>query len=53
MELPSLPDVLFVGTPELVAARRILAILENSVDLVEPFARMQEALKEAIKSPQT
>jgi hypothetical protein len=31
---------------------RILATLETLVDLVEPFARMREALKEAIKSPQ-
>ncbi len=31
---------------------RILATLENVVDLVDPFTRMREALKEAIKSPQ-
>ncbi|MFC1794209.1 hypothetical protein ACFL3Q_11550 [Planctomycetota bacterium] len=30
---------------------KILASLENYVDLVEPFTRMRDALKEAIKSP--
>jgi len=30
---------------------RVLASLESYVDLVEPFARMREALKEAIKKP--
>ncbi len=30
---------------------QILATLETVVDLVEPFTRMREALKEAIKSP--
>ena len=30
---------------------RILSSLEPFVDLVEPFARMREALKEAIKKP--
>ena len=32
---------------------QILASLEAFVDLVDPFTRMREALKEAVKSPQT
>ena len=89
-DLPVVPDVLLVDTPELTAVRRIagvptaflqkadsdpsggnlsslqydtggnvddqdtvgqiLASLEMQVDLVEPFQRMREALREAIKS---
>jgi len=39
-----------IGDQEAVG--RILATLETLIDLVEPFPRMREALKEAIKSPQ-
>ncbi|MBN1974820.1 MAG: hypothetical protein JW787_14365 [Sedimentisphaerales bacterium] len=30
---------------------QIIATLENQIDLIEPFSRMRQALKEAIKSP--
>jgi hypothetical protein len=32
---------------------QVIAHLENLVDLVEPFSRMRQALKEAIKSQET
>jgi hypothetical protein len=32
---------------------QIIATLENHIDLIEPFSRMRQALKEAIKSPDT
>ncbi|MFC1636382.1 hypothetical protein ACFL5Z_16255 [Planctomycetota bacterium] len=93
-DIPSVPDVLFVDTQDLIAIRRIsniptaflsrntdseadpgrittlaydtgvnmddrdivgriIASLETYVDLVEPFTRMREALKETVKSKDT
>jgi hypothetical protein len=37
-------------TDDQEAVGRVLALLETMVDLVEPFNRMREALKEAIKT---
>jgi hypothetical protein len=93
-ELPRVPDVLFVESPELVAVRRVsknpvasltpsqtdesgnnnlsvvrfstgeytedhdrvaplIDALETSANLLDPFARMRDALKEALKAAKT